>query len=196
MSSGTPWQVVPGGVALLVRLTPKGGRDAIEGAERLADGRCVVKARVRAAPREGEANDALVRLVAKVAGVPPRDVTLAGGASARVKRLIMELERVLKPQAALLVWEDVPARRPWNIIGHAVHRLDVGQHIRASESYRHLLSTRFHVERTSFFRSGFMDYGTYLCVKPSALATMLSDSQLFGVLPKDTDSSHDLAASC
>ncbi len=89
MSSGAPWQVVPGGVALLVRLTPKGGRDAIDGAETLADGRCVVKARVRAAPHEGEANDALVRLIAKAAGVPPRDVTLAGGATARVKRLLI-----------------------------------------------------------------------------------------------------------
>jgi len=89
VSSGAPWQVVPGGVALFVRLTPKGGRDAIDGTETLADGRCVVKARVRAMPREGEANDALVRLIARVAGVPPRDVTLAGGASARVKRLVI-----------------------------------------------------------------------------------------------------------
>jgi uncharacterized protein len=29
-----------------VRLTPKGGRDAIDGIERLADGRAVLKARV------------------------------------------------------------------------------------------------------------------------------------------------------
>lgn len=82
-----PWAAVSGGVALAVRLTPKGGRDAIDGVEQLADGRAVLKARVRAAPSEGEANEALVRLIAKTLGVPPRDVTLAAGATSRVKRL-------------------------------------------------------------------------------------------------------------
>ena len=76
-----------GGIALSVRLTPKGGRDAIDGIEILADGRPVLKARVRAAPSEGEANDALCRLIAKAAGVPPRDVALVAGATARIKRL-------------------------------------------------------------------------------------------------------------
>ncbi|AXK82518.1 DUF167 domain-containing protein [Pseudolabrys taiwanensis] len=82
-----PWQAVPGGIALAVRLTPKGGRDAIDGVDRLADGRSVLKVRVRAAPTEGEANDALCRLIAKMLGVPPRDVVLTAGATARVKRL-------------------------------------------------------------------------------------------------------------
>ena len=76
-----------GGIALAVRLTPKGGRDAIDGIDTLADGRAVLKARVAAAPSEGEANEALCRLIAKAAGVPPRDVTLVAGASARLKRL-------------------------------------------------------------------------------------------------------------
>jgi uncharacterized protein YggU (UPF0235/DUF167 family) len=89
VSSTGPWQIVPGGVALFVRMTPKGGRDAIEGVETLADGRGVLKARVRAAPHEGEANEALIRMIAKAVGVPPRDVTLAGGATARVKRLVI-----------------------------------------------------------------------------------------------------------
>ena len=43
-----------------VRLTPKGGRDAVDGIERMADGRSVLKVRVRAAPSEGEANAALL----------------------------------------------------------------------------------------------------------------------------------------
>ena len=82
-----PWSAMAGGLALTVRLTPKGGRDAIDGIEILADGRPVLKARVRAAPSEGEANDALCRLIAKAAGVPPRDVALVAGATARIKRL-------------------------------------------------------------------------------------------------------------
>lgn len=84
-----PWAPTPGGVALAVRLTPKGGRDGIDGIELLADGRSVLKVRVAAAPSEGAANTALVRLLAKAVGVPPRDVALAAGATARVKRLVI-----------------------------------------------------------------------------------------------------------
>jgi uncharacterized protein len=43
--------------------------------------------RVRAAAFEGAANTALCRLVAKVLDVAPRDVTVAGGATSRVKRI-------------------------------------------------------------------------------------------------------------
>ncbi|HEY1475399.1 MAG TPA: DUF167 family protein [Pseudolabrys sp.] len=82
-----PWSAMAGGVALSIRLTPKGGRDSIDGVELLADGRSVLKVRVRAAPSEGEANTALVRLIAKAVSVPPRDVALAAGATARIKRL-------------------------------------------------------------------------------------------------------------
>jgi len=82
-----PWRSAPGGVTVTVRLTPKGGRDVIEGAERLADGHCVLKARVRAAASDGEANEALIRLLARVLSVAPRDVDLVAGATARLKRL-------------------------------------------------------------------------------------------------------------
>lgn len=70
-----------------MRLTPRGGRDAIDGVEHLADGRSVLKVRVRAAPSEGEANDALIRLIAKTLGVARRDIALTAGVTARVKRL-------------------------------------------------------------------------------------------------------------
>lgn len=78
------------GLVVTVRLTPKGGRDAVEGVDMLADGRTVLKARVRAAPSEGEANDALVRLLAKTLDVAARRVTLAAGAAGRIKRLKVE----------------------------------------------------------------------------------------------------------
>jgi len=82
-----PWTTTPGGILLVVRLTPKGGRDAIDGVEALADGSSVLKARVRAPPREGEANAALMRLIARELGVAPRNVALVAGETARVKRL-------------------------------------------------------------------------------------------------------------
>jgi len=82
-----PWTTAADGVLVDVRLTPRGGRDALEGIESRADGRAVLKARVRAAPFEGEANDALCRLLARALDVAPRDVTIATGATARVKRV-------------------------------------------------------------------------------------------------------------
>ncbi len=82
-----PWSAAATGVEIIIRLTPKGGRDTIDGIETMSDGRTVLKARVRAAPSEGEANEALRRLIAKAMGVPPRDVILAAGATARIKRL-------------------------------------------------------------------------------------------------------------
>jgi len=82
-----PWAVAAGGIVVTVRLTPKGGRDSIDGVEALADGSTVLKARVRVAPSEGEANAALVRLLAKAVGVPASRVSIAGGATSRIKRL-------------------------------------------------------------------------------------------------------------
>ena len=87
---GPPWIAVAGGVRVMVRLTPKGGRDAIDGVGLLADGSKVLQARVRSAPSDGEANAALVRLLAKRLGVANRDVRLETGASARLKRIRIE----------------------------------------------------------------------------------------------------------
>ena len=82
-----PWAIVSGGVAVAVRLTPKGGRDAIDGIEALSDGSSVLKVRVRAIPSEGEANAALGRVLAKALSVPPRDVEIISGHTARIKRV-------------------------------------------------------------------------------------------------------------
>jgi uncharacterized protein YggU (UPF0235/DUF167 family) len=87
MAARRPWSATPTGLAVVVRLTPRGGRDAVEGIETRADGGCVLKVRVRAAPSEGEANAALIALLARAAGAPPRNVAIVGGATARIKRL-------------------------------------------------------------------------------------------------------------
>jgi hypothetical protein len=76
-----------GGLCLTVRLTPKGGRDMIEGAEILSDGRAVLKARVQAAPAKGAANAALEALLARCLRVPKSAVTVTAGKTGRVKRV-------------------------------------------------------------------------------------------------------------
>jgi uncharacterized protein (TIGR00251 family) len=82
-----PWTAAADSVVVVIRLTPRGGRDAIDGVAQLSDGRSVLKVRVRAAASEGEANAALIRLIAKTLGVAVGDVSLVAGASARLKRL-------------------------------------------------------------------------------------------------------------
>ena len=87
MAEEPPWTLLPDGLLITVRLTPKGGRDAIVGIEQRADGRAVVKARVRAAPHEGAANAALIALLADVVDTARRNVSLAAGATARIKQV-------------------------------------------------------------------------------------------------------------
>jgi hypothetical protein len=87
--AAAPWAAEPDGVTLWLRLTPKGGRDAIDGVETLADGRAVLKARVRAAPEDGRANAALVELIAKALAAPKRAVTIRSGETSRVKKLFI-----------------------------------------------------------------------------------------------------------
>lgn len=112
MSGGCPWIVERGALVLAVRLTPKGGRDEIEGIETLADGRCVIKARVRAAPSEGEANAALKRLFSKALKAPLSRISIVSGASARIKRLRIEGEGTALAAAMGRIVGEARSARP------------------------------------------------------------------------------------
>jgi uncharacterized protein YggU (UPF0235/DUF167 family) len=70
---------------LAVRLTPRGGRAAIDGWAVDGAGRPYLKVRVAAPPVEGEANAALLTFLAKTLGLPKSNLTLASGAGARLK---------------------------------------------------------------------------------------------------------------
>ncbi len=86
----SPWQRSDDHVRLSVRLTPNGGRDAIDGVETGADGETYVKARVSTVPEKGKANKALIALVAKTLGVSKSSVSLLAGDTARKKILRIE----------------------------------------------------------------------------------------------------------
>ena len=72
---------------LPVRLTPGASADRIDGWDVDADGRPVLKVRVRARPVEGEANAALLKLLAKTLRVPKSSVTLDRGGQSRTKMI-------------------------------------------------------------------------------------------------------------
>jgi len=78
-------RVLPDGVEVTVRATPRGGRDAVDGVAALSDGREVLKVRVRVAPEDGAATAAVAKVVAGAAGVAASQVRLTSGATARVK---------------------------------------------------------------------------------------------------------------
>lgn len=66
---------------LHVRVTPRSSREAVEG----FDMEGTLHVRVTAPPADGAANAAVAKLLARALGLPPRDVVLVSGATARQK---------------------------------------------------------------------------------------------------------------
>jgi uncharacterized protein (TIGR00251 family) len=85
-----PWRYSTQGISIALRVTPRGGRDEIDGIETLADGRSVVKVRVRAIAEGGEANRAVTELLAKALGVPKAKVRLLSGVTSRLKQIAVD----------------------------------------------------------------------------------------------------------
>jgi uncharacterized protein (TIGR00251 family) len=85
-----PWRYSAQGVSIALRVTPRGGRDEIDGVEALANGRSVVKVRVRAIAEGGEANRAVMELLAKTLGVPKAKVKILSGATSRLKQVAVD----------------------------------------------------------------------------------------------------------
>lgn len=77
---------------LRVRLTPSGGRDAIDGVETDAEGQAYVKARVTAVPEDGKANKALIALLSKTLKISKSSISFVSGETSRKKILRLEGE--------------------------------------------------------------------------------------------------------
>jgi uncharacterized protein (TIGR00251 family) len=84
------WRYSTQGISVALRVTPRGGRDDIDGLETLANGRTVVKVRVRAIADGGEANRAVMELIAKALGVPKARVRILSGATSRLKQIAVD----------------------------------------------------------------------------------------------------------
>jgi uncharacterized protein len=85
-----PWRYSTQGVSVALRVTPRGGRDEIDGLETLANGRTVVKMRVRAIAEGGAANRAVVELLANALGVPKAKIRLLSGTTSRLKQIAVD----------------------------------------------------------------------------------------------------------
>jgi uncharacterized protein (TIGR00251 family) len=85
-----PWRYSTQGISVALRVTPRGGRDDIDGIETLADGRAVVKVRVCAVADGGQANRAVTELLAKALGVPKGKVRILSGATSRLKQVAVD----------------------------------------------------------------------------------------------------------
>lgn len=79
-----------------------------------------------------------------------------------VRAAIADLHRVLRPGATLLVMEDIPSPRPWNVLGHLMHWLDRGDYIREDEAYRTLMAPYFALRRQYHIKSGICDLAVYV----------------------------------
>jgi uncharacterized protein (TIGR00251 family) len=88
--SSDPWRYSSDGISIALRVTPRGGRDDIDGIETLANGRSVVKVRVRAIAEGGEANKAVTELLAKALRVPKANVNILSGATSRLKQVAVD----------------------------------------------------------------------------------------------------------
>ena len=85
-----PWRYSAQGIAISVRVTPRGGTDAIDGIETLANGRSVLKVRVRAIAEGGAANRAVTDLLAKALGVSKSSARVLSGATSRLKQIAID----------------------------------------------------------------------------------------------------------
>lgn len=103
MSLGSPLTSRGDGIELAIKVTPRAGRVAIEGAVADAAGAAWLAVKVTAPPDGGRANAAVLGLLAKRLGVPATACSLVSGASSRWKRVrILGDARTLERLAATL----------------------------------------------------------------------------------------------
>lgn len=78
-------RVTSDGVLVPVRLTPKAGRNRIDGVKPDADGTRRLAVSVTAVAEDGKANGALIGLLAKTWKLPKSAIAITAGAKARAK---------------------------------------------------------------------------------------------------------------
>jgi ubiquinone/menaquinone biosynthesis C-methylase UbiE len=75
-----------------------------------------------------------------------------------VRAVLLEAKRMLVAGGRLLVIEDIPAVSKMNLLGHLIHKVENGAHIRPAAAYRQLYSEVGKLQREETLRSGICDY--------------------------------------
>jgi len=100
---GVPWRPAPGGLVLDLRVTPNAAFDRIDGVEQRADGRLVLRLRVRAVPDRGRANAAVIVVLAGALDLPKSAIRLVSGDTSRDKTVALAGDaRALEERLAAL----------------------------------------------------------------------------------------------
>jgi ubiquinone/menaquinone biosynthesis C-methylase UbiE len=79
-----------------------------------------------------------------------------------VRAVLGEVTRLLVPGGKALLIEDIPAMSKLNLIGHLIHNVEQGEHIRSVEEYQPLYREFGTIENDRVLKSGICDY--YLAV--------------------------------
>jgi SAM-dependent methyltransferase len=75
-----------------------------------------------------------------------------------VRAVLAEARRLLVPGGRVLAVEDIPAISRLNLIGHLIHNVENGEHIRPPEEYRKLYGSALRIESEEILQSGICDY--------------------------------------
>ena len=76
-----------------------------------------------------------------------------------VRAVLAEATRLLAPGGKILAIEDIPAISKLNLIGHLIHNVENGEHIRPTDEYRRLYTEDGRrIEREEVLQSGICDY--------------------------------------
>ena len=86
MGDRRAWRATATGLRLTVHVTPRAGRDRIDGVVGSTAGEAL-KVAVSATPQDGKANAAVCRLLARFFRTAKSNVTVASGATSRLKQV-------------------------------------------------------------------------------------------------------------
>jgi ubiquinone/menaquinone biosynthesis C-methylase UbiE len=75
-----------------------------------------------------------------------------------VRAVLAEARRLLVPGGRILAVEDIPAISRLNLIGHLIHNVENGEHIRPPAEYRKLYEQAARIETEEVLQSGICDY--------------------------------------